>query len=54
MGLAFVACLIAWPLTSVTVFASEPFGILQLSWAAFTWEVWNGKQAAQIRCKQEE
>lgn len=30
-----IGSLIAWPLTAVTVFASEPPGILGLSWASF-------------------
>jgi hypothetical protein len=29
-----VVCLIGWPVTAMTVFASEPQGILGLSWGA--------------------
>lgn len=27
-------CVIAWPVTSLTVFSGEPQGVLALSWAA--------------------
>jgi hypothetical protein len=32
-------CVIAWPITSLTVFAAEPQGVLALSWLALIYGV---------------
>lgn len=51
---ALVASLVAWPVSAVTVFSSEPPGILSLSWGAIVLTLLQIVLATDIRDQQEE
>lgn len=48
-----VAAVIAWPVTALTIFASEPQGILGLSWGAIILTFLQILLATDIRREQE-
>lgn len=49
-----VGSLIGWPATAVTVFRSEPQGILGLSWLAIIIECGSLLTSSQVRQKQDD
>lgn len=48
-----VVCAVAWPVTALTVFASEPQGILGLSWFALILQALNIVATTDVRDQQE-
>jgi hypothetical protein len=47
-----IICVIAWPVTSLTIFRHEPQGILGLSWAAIIISMLEVVMAADVRNNQ--
>lgn len=44
-----IGSVIAWPITSITVFRNEPQGVLGLSWGAIIIEAGSLLTASQVR-----
>jgi hypothetical protein len=44
----FAVSIVAWPVTAVTVFSTEPQGILGLSWFAIVLGAWNTIVTTQV------
>ena len=49
-----IGSLIAWPVTALTVFRTEPVGILSLSWAAIVLTAGDIVATSSVREKQED
>lgn len=49
----FWICVVLWPITSLTIFASEPQGVLGLSWVALILNALNIVITTDVRREQE-